>query len=51
MVRRAYRSVLNREVDASGLAHYTSKVLYDGWNEDDVARALRDSDEYREKHP
>jgi hypothetical protein len=51
MVRRAYRGALNREPDASGLADYTSKVLYDGWNEDDVARALRDSDEYREKHP
>jgi uncharacterized protein DUF4214 len=50
MVRRAYRSVLNREPDASGMAHYTSKVLYEGWNEDDLVHALRDSDEYREKH-
>ena len=50
MVRRAYRSVLNREPDAGGMTHYTSKVLYDGWNEDDVVHALRDSDEYREKH-
>lgn len=51
MVRRAYRSVLNREPDASGMAHYTSKVLYEGWTEDDLVHALRDSDEYREKHP
>jgi hypothetical protein len=50
MVRRAYRTVLNREPDAGGLANYTAKVLYDGWNEDDVVRALRESDEYREKH-
>jgi hypothetical protein len=50
MVRRAYRSVLNREPDAGGMANYTSKVLYDGWNEDDLVHALRDSDEFREKH-
>jgi uncharacterized protein DUF4214 len=50
MVRRAYRSVLNREPDAGGMTHYTSKVLYEGWNEDDLVHALRDSDEYREKH-
>lgn len=51
MVRRAYRSVLAREPDPGGMTHYTSKVLYEGWNEEDVVRALRDSDEYREKHP
>jgi len=50
MVRRAYRTVLNREPDAGGMANYTARVMYDGWNEDDVVRALRDSDEYREKH-
>ena len=50
MVRRAYRSVLNREPDADGMTHYTSKVLYEGWNEDDLVHALRDSDEYRETH-
>jgi hypothetical protein len=49
MVRRAYRSVLNREPDANGLTHYTSKVLYDGWNEDDLIHALRESDEFRDK--
>jgi hypothetical protein len=32
------------------MANYTSKVLYDGWNEDDLVHALRDSDEFREKH-
>jgi hypothetical protein len=49
MVRRAYRSVLNREPDERGMANYTAKVLYDGWNEDDVVHALRDSDEFRDK--
>ena len=51
MVRRAYRTVLGRDPDPAGLTHYTSKVLYDGWNEDDLVHALRESDEYREKHP
>ena len=49
MVRRAYRGVLGRDPDPDGLTHYTSKMLYDGWNEDDVTRALRESDEYRDK--
>jgi hypothetical protein len=50
MVRRAYRSVLGREPDARGLNHYTSRILYDNYTEEDVARILRDSDEYREKN-
>ena len=51
IVRNAYRSVLEREPDPGGLSHYTAKILYERWTEDDVVRALRDSDEYREKHP
>lgn len=51
MVRRAYRSVLDREPDQSGLSHYTAKILAERWTEEDVVQALRDSDEYREKHP
>jgi hypothetical protein len=50
MVRRAYRSVLGREPDAKGMNHYTSRILNDNYTEEDVARALRDSDEYREKN-
>jgi TorA maturation chaperone TorD len=50
IVRRAYRSVLEREPDQNGLSHYTSKILAERWTEDDVIQALRDSDEYREKH-
>jgi hypothetical protein len=49
MVRRAYRSVLGREVDAGGLASYTDKILRDGWSQADVERALRESDEYRNR--
>jgi hypothetical protein len=50
MVRRAYRSALGREPDARGLNHYTSRILYDNYTEEDVVRVLRDSDEYRDKH-
>ena len=51
MVRNAYRGVLGREPDPGGLSHYTAKVMVERWTEDDVVQALRDSDEYREKHP
>jgi hypothetical protein len=51
MVRNAYRSVLGREPDPGGMSHYTAKVLVEHWTEEDVVQALRDSDEYREKHP
>ena len=49
-VRRAYRSVLGREPDAGGLSHYTAKIRYERWTEEDVVQALRESDEYRDKH-
>lgn len=50
IVRRAYLSVLDREPDA-GARSYVEKVLNDHWNEEHVARELRHSDEYRNKHP
>jgi hypothetical protein len=49
IVRRAYLSVLNREPDA-GSRGYVDRVLRDHWNEADVARELRHSDEYRNKY-
>ena len=49
IVRRAYLSVLNREPDA-GSRTYVDKVLRDKWTEQDVARELRKSPEYRDKH-
>jgi hypothetical protein len=48
IVRRAYRAVLNREPDR-GSQPYVDKVLRDRWTEEDVARELRKSDEYRRK--
>jgi hypothetical protein len=48
IVRRAYRSVLNRDPD-SGSRGYVDKVLYDKWTENDVERELRKSPEYRRR--
>jgi len=50
LVRRAYRSVLDREPDAGGMSHYTAKVMLEHWTEEDLVQALRASDESREKH-
>ena len=46
---RAYLDVLGREPDP-GAEGWVDKVLRDRWTEQDVVRALRDSDEYRRKH-
>jgi hypothetical protein len=46
IVRRAYLSVLNREPDAASQG-YVQRVLRDKWTEQDVARELRRSPEYR----
>ncbi|HSF19520.1 MAG TPA: DUF4214 domain-containing protein [Vicinamibacteria bacterium] len=49
IVRRAYQEVLGREPDA-GSRGYVDRVLKDHWGEQEVARELRHSDEYRSKH-
>jgi TorA maturation chaperone TorD len=49
IVRRAYLSVLDRDPDPAGMRGYKAKVLSDHWSEQDVARELRKSDEYRSK--
>ncbi len=48
MVRRAYLDVLGREPDP-GAEGWVDKILRDRWTEQDVVRALRDSDEYRRR--
>jgi TorA maturation chaperone TorD len=50
VVRRAYQSVLGRDPDA-GSRGYVDRVLRDHWTERDVARELRNSDEFRNKQP
>jgi hypothetical protein len=48
IVRRAYLSVLNREPDP-GAQGYINRVMREGWSEEDVARELRRSPEYRQQ--
>ena len=48
VVRRAYLSVLGREPDPAS-APFVDRVMRDHWTERDVARELRNSDEYRSK--
>jgi hypothetical protein len=50
IVRRAYLSVLGREPDA-GARGYVDRVMRDRWTEQDVARELRKSPEYRNRRP
>jgi hypothetical protein len=49
MVRQAYRDVLRREPDASGLREYTDAMVNRGWSESDVRRSLQQSDEYAQR--
>jgi hypothetical protein len=50
IVRRAYQDILNREPDTAGLRLYRSRMIDDGWTEDQVREALRRSPEYRERN-
>jgi hypothetical protein len=48
IVRSAYRSVLQREPDPASRS-YVDKVMREHWTEQDVARELRKSPEYKNK--
>ena len=50
IIRRAYQDILGREPDTNGLYSYRSKVMNQGWDEQDVREALRKSPEYRQKN-
>jgi hypothetical protein len=47
IIRRAYRDVLEREPDPTGLKDYRRKLLEKDWTEGDVRDALRNSEEYK----
>ena len=49
IVRRAYQDILERDPDPAGLRAYRSRIIDDGWTEQQVREALRNSPEYREK--
>jgi hypothetical protein len=50
IVRRAYEDILDRPPDTAGLRLYRSRIIDDGWSEQQVREALRKSSEYREKN-
>jgi hypothetical protein len=45
VVARAYRDILGRDPDPSGLREYTNGMVNRGWSEADVRRALLNSPE------
>ncbi|HUK35559.1 MAG TPA: peptidase inhibitor family I36 protein [Vicinamibacterales bacterium] len=47
IVRRAYQDVLGRDPDEGGLRQYRSRIIDNGWTEEQVRNSLRDSPEYR----
>lgn len=49
IVRQAYRDILRREPDRSGLREYTDAIVRRGWSENDVRRSLRRSPEYAQR--
>jgi len=49
IVRRAYQDVLERDPDPVGMRTYRSHIIDDGWTEQEVREALRESPEYRQK--
>jgi len=50
IVRSAYQSVLGREPDP-GSAGYVERVFHDHWSQRQIENELRNSAEYRQKHP
>ena len=50
IVRRAYQDILGRDPDQAGLRQYRSKIIDDGWTEQDVRADLRKSPEYVDKN-
>jgi hypothetical protein len=50
IITKAYENVLGRKPDPSGLNTFRPKVNDDGWDQNKIERALKDSEEYRNKH-
>ncbi len=50
IIRRAYQDVLHREPDDAGMRVYRSHIIDDGWSENQVRDALRNSSEYRQQN-
>lgn len=50
VVRRAYQDILERDPDPAGLRLYRSRIIDDGWTEQQVREALRNSPEFRQRN-
>jgi len=50
IIQRAYREILGRDPDPSGMDSYRRNIIENGWDEQDVRRALLRSPEYRSTH-
>ncbi len=50
IVRSAYQNVLGREPDPAS-AGYVDRVFNDHWSQQQIENELRNSAEYRQKHP
>jgi hypothetical protein len=49
IVRQAYRDILGRNPDASGLSQYTDAMVRRGWTDAEVRQSLMQSDEYAQR--
>lgn len=47
VIRHAYLDILEREPDPAGLRNYRDRMRKEGWTEDRLRAALRDSTEFR----
>lgn len=45
IITRAYQDILGRDPDKAGMKNYRSKMIDDGWTEQQVRNALKKSDE------
>jgi hypothetical protein len=50
IIQRAYRDILGRDPDPSGMETYRRNIVENGWDEQDVRQALQRSPEYRRTH-
>lgn len=50
IINRAYEDILNRRADPGGMRNFRIKMIDDGWSEQDVRNALRNSPEAKKEN-
>jgi len=50
IIKRAYQDLLGRDPDRAGMEMYKERLTVTGWDEEDVRRNIRESQEYQNKH-